>query len=301
MIEDLRVTVTVTGNGIYTDSTIGHVTLDNVVSTANASYGLEIHNSAVVTDLVLNNVTLSHNIVGFRVATSGSVNGLTVTGGHFDNNVQGLYTTATAGRTNNQIDFTNISFDGTTFDNNSLKGIYVEKLDHATFANIEVVNSGTSGISSSGIDINEKYGVYSTIELLNVTVTGSGVGDPASGTGIAIKGRNDGSYAGNPASLTGVTLDNVAVSGSPIDLSIGNNTSGVSFNDVTLGGAGRGLVLWTIAPQSYDLGNTGFAVGAGQLHRERHGLGRGRHRSYLRHRVGARAWFGHGPLRVVRG
>ena len=262
VVKDLRVQGA--ANGIYVNSAVSHLTLDNVAA-VNDTYGIEIHNAAVVTDLVLNNPTLTGNGTGLRVATSGRVNGLTVTGGTVSNNQYGFNVNADSGSTANQNDFTNISIKGTEFSNNLYKGMYFEKLDHAVIGGagvgeaVTLTNNGTGAASPAGIDINLKYGVYSDIALNHVTMTGNGTGD-INGAGLAIKGRNDGSsYSGNPATLTGVSLDHVTITGSPVDLSIGNNTNGVTFTDVALGGTGRGLVLWTTAPQAFDIGNTSFA------------------------------------------
>ena len=257
VIRDLRVQGAT--NGIYTDSAISHVTLDNVDSVNNTSAGVEIHNAANVQDLVLNGVTLSGNQVGFRVATTGVVNGLTVTGGHFDNNTYGLYTNASSASSTNEAGFTNVVINGTTFDNNANKGIYVEKLDHALIENVTVDASGVSGASAAGIDVNLKYGNYADLTLQNVTVTDSGTGDAVNGVGVTIKGRDDApTYNTNPASLTGVTLDAVSITGSPTDLALGNNVTGITMTGVSLGGTGRGLVSFLTAPQTLDIGNTSF-------------------------------------------
>lgn len=200
-------------DGVIIDSAVSHITLDNIAAVGN-TYGIEIHNNAVVNDLLLNNVTATGNQVGFRVATTGSVNGLMITNGHFDNNTSiGFYTNGNSGSTTNQNDFTNISISNTTFNNNTLKGIYAEKLDHATFDAITVDQSGTSGASSAGIDINLKYGNYSDITIKNSSITNSGTGDTTAGVGVTFKARADGGYAANPATLTGVTLTNNVISG----------------------------------------------------------------------------------------
>ncbi len=133
-------------DGVYFDSAVSHVALSDVTIAA-TSIGVEIHNSAVVSDLDLDLVSASTNTVsgiGFRVATTGVVDGLTITNSHFDNNEIGLYTNADNNSTTNQTEFTNIFISGTTFNNDTIKGIYVEKLDHATLDNITVNNSGTA-------------------------------------------------------------------------------------------------------------------------------------------------------------
>ena len=250
VISDLRVTGG--SNGIYTDSTVGCVTLSNVVSTANASYGLEIHNNAVVTDLALDAVTLSSNQVGFRVASSGAVNGLTVSNSHFDNNQYGLYNEMNPAKSDNQTDFQNILITNSSFDNNAARGIYVEKLHNATFDGVQVIDSGAAG--TNAIDINLKQGAYSGVVFTNLNIDGNNTA-----RGLAVKARNDGGYAAIPASLTGVTLNTVSITDSTTNLYLDNNVGGVSFADVQLLGMGVGLSFYASAPQTLDIGNTTFA------------------------------------------
>ncbi|NLE39752.1 MAG: hypothetical protein GX621_17170, partial [Pirellulaceae bacterium] len=232
-IEGIRVTTP--NNGIHIDSAIGHITLDSV-AVVGASYGIEIHNKAVVTDLVLDDVTLANNSVGLRSATSGSVNGLTITGGHFDNNTQGISIFAEKSLTTNQNDFTNVAISGTTFSGNSLKGIYVEKLNNAVFEAITVDGSGTSGASAAGIDINLKYGNYENITIQNSTIRNSGAGDAVNGVGLTVKARNDGSYSSNPATLTNVVIRNNFIE---------NNQAGIRLGEPGKNNVGPTNVLIT--------------------------------------------------------
>jgi hypothetical protein len=245
--------------GIRFASAVSNVSLEDLVLT-NTSTGIEIANAAVINDLTLTDVNLTGNNIGFRISTSGKIDGLTVAGGHFDNNNYGLYGEATSSSSNNQTGLTDVSIAGATFDNNVFKGIYLEKLNDAVLTNITVTNSGTGASSPAGIDINLKYGAYSDITIEDATITGSGGGSPT-GNGLTVKARNDApSYNGNPASLTGLNLNGVSISGSPIDLSIGNNVTGMTFDDVTLGGSGQGLVLYSLPAQNVALGNTSFAA-----------------------------------------
>ncbi|HXT61251.1 MAG TPA: hypothetical protein VN699_21600, partial [Pirellulales bacterium] len=158
-------------DGIFFNTAASHITLGNVTTDGSgaggSNIGIEVHNSAVLGDLLLNNVQSTDNSVGFRVATTGSVDGLTIQGSAFDNDNIGLYTNGASGSTTNQNDFTTISVTGTSFSNDTLKGLYVEKLDHATFDSIVVDHSGTSGGGSAGIDINLKYGAYQNITIQN--------------------------------------------------------------------------------------------------------------------------------------
>ena len=170
----------------------------------------------LVTNLTLEQVSLNSNGDGFYVAATVQVHGMTVTGSHFDGNLYGFAATANAGSNHNQDGFTGLSVDSSTFSNNQIKGIYVEKLADATLggaAGITVDSDGTAYGYRGGIDINLKYGTYGrrtpTITIQHATLTNNGTSATAPGFGLAIKGRNDGAYAANPANLSGVTLTDV--------------------------------------------------------------------------------------------
>ncbi len=239
VIKDLRVSGT--GNAIRTDNTISHVTLDNLTLTGSGSYGIEIHNSAVVTDLVMNDCDLVGNSMGMRVR--GALDGLVVTGGHFDGNTYGMQSVVGVGN-----DFKNVSITGTTFNNNTSKGMYFEKLSDAVFDGITVSNSGTVGAWAAGIDINLKYAAYQNIEIKNSTVSGCGSGDPINGVGLTVKARDDGGYAGFPATLDNVDITNVMLTGNQCGLRFGEPTknnagpTGVDVHQCEIAGSiGYGL------------------------------------------------------------
>lgn len=214
VIRDLRVQGF--NRGINTDSTISYVALSNIVATDNAAYGIEIHNHAVVHDLTMDAVFASNNSVGMRVR--GEVTNLDINGGGFNNNGQGFLSVTASGEVK---PFSSVDVSGTTFNNNTLKGIYLEKIDSATFTNIQVNSSGTSGSSSAGIDINLKYDDFANIAIVDSEVTNSGAGNPNDGVGLAIKARDDGSYAANPATLTNVDIFNNLFSGNQNGIRIG--------------------------------------------------------------------------------
>ncbi|MBS1124550.1 MAG: hypothetical protein H6Q90_6778, partial [Deltaproteobacteria bacterium] len=200
-IRDLRVS----GGtyGLRINNVLGYLTLQNLTVTGASVYGFEIHNTADLTDLVMTDVDLVSNAsMGMRVR--GKLDGLTMTNGHVDGNVHGLQSVTGVGEGNN---FLNVVITGTTFDNNTSKGMYLEKLSDAVFDGISVVNSGTAGSWAAGIDINLKYAAYQDIEIRNSTISGCGTGDPVNGVGITVKARTDGStYGANPATLTNVDL-----------------------------------------------------------------------------------------------
>jgi hypothetical protein len=154
-----------------------------------------------------------------------------------------------------------VEINNTTFNNNSIKGFYTEKLSDATFTNVTVTNNGNTNLtpyydwylSNSGIDINLKYGVYSNLVFNNLTVTGNGLDlydkikptDTNYGAGLTIKARNDNDspdYSSHPASLTTITINGGTFSGNTTGLRFGepgkNNTSpsNISVNNASISG-----------------------------------------------------------------
>src|SRR5205085_12169523 len=99
------------------------LTLDHVVASNNSNAGIEVHNSAVVRHLSIPAGTLSANNVGFRVSTTGRVDGMTMTGGSITGNTYGIYTNASSGVTDNRNAFTNISISDVDISNNANKGM----------------------------------------------------------------------------------------------------------------------------------------------------------------------------------
>jgi hypothetical protein len=220
-------------NGLYFDTAVSHLSIEHV-AVSGTTVGVEVHNSAVVSDLAMTSVNISGNSTGLRVATTGSMNHLRIIDSHFDGNSNiGLYTSASASSATNQDDFTEITITNTTFDNNTLKGIYVEKLDHATLNGISVRNSGTAGVSSAGIDINLKYGDYHDVAIADSVITDNGSGDPSSGWGLAIKARDDGPYSAKPATLDRVSVTSNVISGNQQGLLIGADPASAGPTNVS--------------------------------------------------------------------
>jgi len=115
--------------------------------------------------------------------------------------------------------FRNVTLDGGVFTNIATKGIYLEALSQATLRNLVMTDVGraaSDGVPGNGIDLNLKYGTYSGIVIERFTFTRVGGTSLATESAIAIKARDDGSYASNPAVFEGAviirngTLDGVA-------------------------------------------------------------------------------------------
>lgn len=201
------------------------------------TYGLNLQN---VSYLTLQGVTASDNSVGVKVPSTASVDHLTVTGSHFDGNNIGWYADLNSGGTSN---ISHVSFLDTTFNDNTQKGFYTEKLSDALFQNVTVNGSGVdpSYQYNAGFDINLKYGDFANITIKDSSFTGSGVDGTGPGTGIKIAARgyegDSSSYTGDPATLDGLTLENVTVTDGGTNGVVIANASNVTTTDNTIDGA----------------------------------------------------------------
>ncbi len=242
VVRDLRVT-NAPANGInITAPNASYLTFDNVACVSNGSHGINTNpptGSGSFFDLYLNGCNLSSNgSVGFRTATYVGINGLTIVDSHIDGNVMGLCFYSAVGSPL----VTNVSVSGTTFNNNTSKGMYFENLDNAAFSNVTVSNSGTAGAWAAGVDVNLKSHTFQNISFTNAVVTNCGKGDAVNGAGLTIKARDDGSYAGNPASLNNVQITCSRITGCQDGLRLGEpgaNNAGptnVSIHNCTISG-----------------------------------------------------------------
>jgi hypothetical protein len=187
---------------------VGNTTLDSIAVVGNSSNGVEA--AGTNANLAILNSTLANNPVGFRMGTAANLDGLTIDGSTFDGNAMGIAVfTSPAGSY-----LRNVAISDTVFSNNSQKGMYFEKLSDATIERITVQDSGTDAAYAfnNGIDINLKHGAYANIAIRDSVFRGSGVrtvfgpGGLDFAAAIAIKARDDGSYAAVPATLNNVTL-----------------------------------------------------------------------------------------------
>jgi hypothetical protein len=165
--------------------------------------------------------------VGLMVDSSTDVDHLEITDSEFSNMAYGIYFMISA---SNPTRARHVGIRDTRFENNAIKGVYVEKLSDATFANVTVAGNGVVertppgfAWSNAGIDINLKHGTYANLTFSNLTVTGNGLGSYG-GAGLVIRARDDAPGYGNvTASLTGVAIDGGSFS---------NNTVGIRFGEV---------------------------------------------------------------------
>lgn len=233
------------GNGIRIASAVNHLRLANVMVSNCASYGFEIHNVAIVTNLFATNCAFvgMTNSIGMRVR--GSIVGLSLVDCLFEGNLYGFQSVKGNG---DGTALTDVLLDHCSFVDNALKGAYFEKLNDAVFDQLSMSANGSESPYPAGVDINLKYGAYGNITFIAPTILDCGLGDPSSGVGITIKARNDGAYALSPASLTGVTISDGIVARCPAGISIGNNVLDATIQNMALAGNFTvGLLNWTDA------------------------------------------------------
>ncbi|HTB85104.1 MAG TPA: immunoglobulin domain-containing protein [Candidatus Sulfotelmatobacter sp.] len=224
-------------DGVFINSTISYISLSDVAAEGCPSYGVELHNTANVTDMQLTDCYLDNEQVGFRRSTSAIVNGLTIVGGTINGNFEGIDSELTG---NVSLAFNNITINGTTFSGDTYKGIYTETLNQGLFENLTFVNCGGGSANGAGLNINLKYANYQNVEVTNCAFSGCGTGDAVNGGAVVIEARDDGSYASPPATLTGVALAGLSITGSPDAIRFGepgkNNAgpTGVTVHDCSL-------------------------------------------------------------------
>ncbi len=225
----------------------GYTTLENVTSTGNTTYGLNVSNG---TDLSITGSKFNSNSVGIKFSQGTDVDGLTIDNSEFNNNSQHGWFDNVSSSTPTRI--RNVSVTNSTFNNNPIKGIYTEKVDQAIFDGITVNNSGT-GVSghSAGIDFNLKYNSYQNIQVINSTITNNGTNDP-NGGGLLIKARSTGSYAAVPATLSNVLVANNFFSG--------NGGGGAYSASVRLGESNNSLTGIDAGPTAVTVTENSFGA-----------------------------------------
>ncbi|GAP10825.1 protein containing conserved repeat domain [Bellilinea caldifistulae] len=203
--------------------------------------------------------------VGLKVATSASLQNITVEGSSFDQLHYGWYFAKHGDWTSGSSNVENVVVVNTTFNENSSKGIYVEKLSNATFTNVLVEDNGWNTLFfnaqwNAGIDINLKGEAggktYQNLIFNNLTVKNNAKGTK-NGAGVMIKARDDGStYSLYPATLTNVQINGGIFEG---------NERGIRFGEPEKNNAGPSNVVIQNAiirnnTKSYT-GNDGSAYG----------------------------------------
>ncbi len=152
--------------------------------------------------------------VGLNVFTNASLTNLEINNSAFDNLTYGWYFAKHGDWGPGGSVVSSLVVSATTFSNNDVKGIYVEKLSDATFNNSTVHNNGVNTAFwnarwNAGFDINLKgEEVYQNLTFNSMTFTNNGLG-VQDGAALMIKARDDGAtYGAHPATLNNVTIQN---------------------------------------------------------------------------------------------
>jgi hypothetical protein len=242
---------TVTGIGVTGGSRgfnlngVSNVLLDSVSSTGNTSFGINLEGASSA--VTLKNSSFSNNgSSGIKVTSSSRVTNLAIDACTVNGNLFGLYAAdgnAATYQANAQLDGLTAN-NGSTFSNNTSKGIYIESMNSGLFDGIEVVNSGqgSTGATSAGIDINLKYANYSNLTIRNSLISGCGKNNSFGG-GILVKAQSTGSYSANPATLGGTVLlqglrvENNGKAGTGAGVRVGDSLADTSPTNVVIQGS----------------------------------------------------------------
>ena len=197
-----------------------------------AVYGINVA-TGLVQFVALNNVMVVgpgtsavENEVCLKVATTASLTDVVITDSAFDGCDYGWYFAKHGDWGPGGSVVARIAVTNTTFNNNSFKGIYAEKLSDTTLTSCAVTNNGHSDfwnmVWNGGVDINLKGEEgYQNLSFVDMTVTNNGLGYKE-GAGMMIKARDDGAtYGAHPATLANVTIQGGTYSGNERGIRVG--------------------------------------------------------------------------------
>ena len=181
----------------------------------------------------ITDVKVTNSITGVSKASTQELRGATFDDVHFTDGVQGVVFAVAAGGGN----VYDLTFKNSSFTDFTQKGIYTETLMGQTnITNVDMTNvgmlggtpyGGNYGKHGAGIDINLKYHEYLATDVIVIdgfeyTNVGQSLNQDNSAA-IAIKGRNDGSYAGDPVDvdLLSVVIKNGSIDGTATGVKLG--------------------------------------------------------------------------------
>jgi FlgD Ig-like domain/Right handed beta helix region len=142
--------------------TIDNTEFNNVQFKDNSSRGIEIHNLTTVTDLRVIACRFENNNVGIRMASSSTVDGLTITGSTFDTHSLAVYQANDGGTST----LRNLHIDDCTFTKSSDTAIYAEEIRDS------IVENSTFTENNRGITIFKAY-TSAGVDIENVTIQGN--------------------------------------------------------------------------------------------------------------------------------
>jgi len=162
--------------GILAADVVNYLTLDDVSIDGNSSYGIHVNNvSGTMKDWVITNSTFNANSDGFRMGMAANLDGLTINGTTFTNQVgSAIYipqqSTSPGGFSN--VTITDNTFTDNAANSNNNAAMYIEKMNNAIISGNTMTNNGFNGVAPNarGIIVNLKFGSYSNIEITGNTI-----------------------------------------------------------------------------------------------------------------------------------
>ncbi|HEX8911866.1 MAG TPA: hypothetical protein VF796_05870 [Humisphaera sp.] len=199
-------------------------------------HGIDVPDGAAVSHVAIDDVAVVgsdptdslENEAGLWVAADASADDLVVTNSRFDHLAYGWYFQQHVEAPTN---VTRVSVSETSFSHNEAKGLYLEKISDAIFADVSVVGNGLvpaffGYANAAGVDVNLKGAVaYQNLVFRNLTVTGNALG-AANGVGLTVKARGTGGetnqlYTAHPATLANVKVLGGTFSGNQSGIRLG--------------------------------------------------------------------------------
>lgn len=253
-VQQIKISKSLTLIGLG-DQSIIQATTKNAVLTLGA-------NDIIIKDLKLVGAEGTEKGAGIKIGSQVAIDGLTI-----DNCIIEGFTNGIYADTNSDVKpiVKNVYIANTHFINNTLKGIYVEKLSESTIENCYFEGNGHfHNFAGAGIDINAKYADYNDITIRGCTFVNNGIGTQHGG-GILVKARGTGddtSYSSNPATLVNVKIEDCTFENNPKAIVLGeaekNNTgpTNVVITNATYIGDGEKVVDYrkkVIPPQDITI------------------------------------------------
>ncbi|WP_377174652.1 right-handed parallel beta-helix repeat-containing protein [Roseibacillus ishigakijimensis] len=261
--------VTIQGPGSSGISAGSFVTVANVTSSG-FTYGINIREGQ---DVCLENSRFDQNTsAGLKIPSTVSLTGLKIGGCNFDNNQFGFYADANKSA---EPDLGDVLISGSSFSDNSEKGIYLERLSNAVFSGLQIVGNGQGNTAypGMGIDLNLKWKAYSNITIKDTFFSGNGFdNDPVNYNpqgALGIKARDDGpNYGSKSASIDNLTIINNVFEDNGMGLTLGEpgqdnptpTTLTIVYNKF-LGDQEKSLANHNVSPVEAGLNYWGSATG----------------------------------------
>ncbi|HRC80854.1 MAG TPA: Ig-like domain-containing protein [Sedimentibacter sp.] len=211
-VQQIKISKSLTLIGLG-DQSIIQATTKNAVLTLGT-------NDIIIKDLKLVGAEGTEKGAGIKIGSQVAINGLTI-----ENCIIKDFTNGIFADTNKDAKpvVENVHIINSRFINNTLKGIYIEKLSESTIENCYFEGNGHEHYAGAGIDINAKYTEYSNIMIKGCTFVNNGT-ESSYGGGILIKERgtgDDSSYSSAPATLTNVTIEGCTFESNPKAIVLG--------------------------------------------------------------------------------